>query len=360
MELKLPELSDALKPLPRLKSLVITELENIGRKTPIDRKVFGIAFLSVFAVLALVALAIPYVVERKPIEVATPSTETIAAPPPSDDQKIAIAANDARWNDALPPAPDKALLDEATGTPIISMDGREPSVIYARPYDQKDGRPRISVIVAGLGQSQQISQAAIVDLPGPITLGFSHLSNEPDAWMERARSNGHEVVLDIPMEPLEYPSNDPGPTTLLAQHTPEQNIKLLQQHLSQGKAYVGLTTLSGSRMNTLPDKLKPILEEVKKRGLLWIDANLSPLSAGDHVAEELKLPFINVDMHIHSDMGARSIQQVMDEAESNAIKTGHSVIMVQATPLALSMLRNWTMNLPKKQFSLAPLSSLIK
>lgn len=357
MDIKLPELSDALKPLPKLKSLVITELENIGRKTPIDRRVFGVAFLGIFAVLVIAAFALPHLIKPKTVELAAPVAAP-TVPPITDTQKTAMLANDGNWNTPLPPAPDKALLDEASGAPIISMNGREPWSTYARPYDKNDGRPKIVVVVTELGQTQPISQSAIVDLPGPVTLGFSHLGTELAAWMERARGTGHEVLLGIPMEPLEYPSNDPGPNTLLTHNPPDDNKKLLLTHLVTGKGYVGITSLSGSRMNTMQDKLKPILQELKTRGLLWFDANLAPLSATDAVAGELKLPYVKGDLHIVEDIGSRAIQQILDDAEAGAIKYGRSVVVVRPTPLSVSLLRNWTMSLPSKNLSLAPLSSI--
>lgn len=359
MDIKLPELSDAFKPLPKLKSLVITELENIGRKTPIDRKVFGIAFLGVFAILVVASFVLPYFV--KPTAVATSLPAAVAiAPPITDKQRSAIDANDAHWHDPLAPAPDKSLLDEATGLPIVSMNDRKPWSTYARPYDHNDGRPQIAVVIADLGKAQPISQSAITDLPGPVTLSFSNYSAELDAWMERARGTGHEVLLAIPMEPLEYPSNDPGPNTLLTHNSTDDNTKLLLTHLGSGKSYVGITSTSGSRMNTMQDKLKPLLQELKTRGLLWFDANLAPLTASDAVADEIKLPYVKGDLHIHEDMGSRAIGQVFDDAEAGAIKSGRTVIVVKATPLSISMLRNWTMSLPSKHISLAPLSSLAK
>ncbi len=39
----------------------------------------------------------------------------------------------------------------------------------------------------------------------------------------RARGEGHEILLQVPMEPFGYPDNDPGPQTLLTSLTPEQN-----------------------------------------------------------------------------------------------------------------------------------------
>ncbi|MBY0428771.1 MAG: divergent polysaccharide deacetylase family protein, partial [Alphaproteobacteria bacterium] len=309
------------------------------------------------AVLVVAAFALPHFIKPKAVEVAAP-TAAPTAPPITDKQKAAIDANDAHWHDPLAPAPDKALLDEATGLPIISMNGREPWSLYARPYDRNDGRPQIVVVVVDLGQTQSISQSAIADLPGPVTLGFSNLSSELDAWMERARGAGHEVLLGIPMEPLEYPSNDPGPNTLLTHNSNDDNKKLLLTHLATAKSYIGITSLSGARMNTMQDKLRPILQELKTRGLLWFDADLAPLSASDAVVSEVKLPYVKGDLHIDEDMGNQSIKNVLDDAETNAIKSGHSVVVVRATPLSISMLRDWTMRLPSKHLSLAPLSSL--
>ncbi len=360
MELKLPELSDALKPLPRLKSLVITELENIGRKTPIDRKVFSIAFFGIFAFLATLALAIPFVLKQKPVEGVAPVLVAEPTQPPTDVQKRAMDANDANWHAPLPWEPNQDLLDAATGAPVISADGRHPWKAYARPYDRHDVRPRIIVVVMELGQLQQLSQSAISDLPGPVSLGFSSLSSEPDAWMERARQRGHEVLLSIPMEPLDYPASDPGSGTLLTRNTSQENNALLHGHLTHGKGYVGVTSLSGSRMNTTQDKLKPILEELKRRGLMWLDANLSPLSAGDSIVKEINLPSVKADRHIHDDMSATAIRQVLNDAQAIAGKNGHSVVLVQATPLAISVIRDWATSLPATHISLAPLSSLVE
>lgn len=362
MDIKLPELSDALKPLPRLKSVVITELENISRKAPIDRKVFGFAFLGAFTVLLVIAFTLP-MLRPKPVEVPPPVVAAPTQPPPlTPVQRSALEQNDSHWSEPLPQAPI-AELQEPLGNgfiPITALDGRVSWHSYARPYNHTDARPRIIVVIGELGLSQQISQTAITDLPGPVSLIFSKFSAEPDAWMAKARQLGHETLLSIPMEPLDYPASDPGPDTLLVHNNNDENKALLLKYLVNGKGYIGVTSLSGSRMSTTPDRLKPILEELNKRGLMWLDANLTPLSAGDIIAKELSMPSTKVDMHIDENMGEAAISKTLQAVEANASKNGHTVLIIQPSPLSLSMVREWIKQLPDKRFSLAPLSSLAK
>lgn len=362
MDIKLPDISDALKPLPRLKSVVITELENISRKTPIDRKVFGYVFLGVFAFLLAIAFALP-MLRPKPVEAPAPVVAAEAPPPPLTQPQITAAQeNDSHWLEPLPQAPI-AELQEPLGNgfiPITAPDGRVSWHSYARPYNQTDARPRITVVIGELGLSQQISQTAITDLPGPVTLIFSKFSNEPDAWMAKARQLGHETLLSIPMEPLDYPSSDPGTDSLLIHNNNDENKALLLKYLVNGKGYIGVTSLSGSRMSTTPERFRPILEELNKRGLMWLDANLTPLSAGDILSNEIHMPSAKADIHIDENMGSSDITQILQDVEKSAFKNGHAILIVQPSPLSLSLLRDWVKQLPDKRISLAPLSSLAK
>ena len=65
--------------------------------------------------------------------------------------------------------------------------------------------------------------------------------------MEKARQAGHEVLLQIPLEPLDYPSKDPGPHTLLTTLPPDENFKRLQWLMSRFTGYVGITNHMGAK-----------------------------------------------------------------------------------------------------------------
>src|SRR4029079_18687189 len=84
-----------------------------------------------------------------------------------------------------------------------------------------------------------------------------------------ARADGHEVLLQIPLEPNNYPTENPGPHTLLTTLPPDENMKRLEWLMSRYTGYVGVTNLMGAKFEATQNALTPVLEEVKARGLLY-------------------------------------------------------------------------------------------
>ena len=70
-------------------------------------------------------------------------------------------------------------------------------------------------------------------------------------WIDMARAAGHEVLLETPMEPKDYPDNDPGPYTLLADGAPQETTRRLEWVLSRATGYFGVTNYLGSRVRCL-------------------------------------------------------------------------------------------------------------
>ena len=136
----------------------------------------------------------------------------------------------------IPPAFPAMIEDGPFGPlPRIAPDGRRPLLAYARPFDLDDQRPRIALLVVGLGLQADLTDAAIA-LPGEISLHFSAYAPDLPVWFGRARRAGHEVLLDLPMEPLDYPASDPGPRTLLAGASSEDNLQRLDWLLARAPA----------------------------------------------------------------------------------------------------------------------------
>ncbi len=114
------------------------------------------------------------------------------------------------------PNEDLIELTDAGELPTISASGLRPVDFYARPWSGARGT-RIAIVIGGIGLSQTGSQMAIRDLPEDITLAFAATGNSLQRWMQEARRKGHEIVLQVPMEPFDFPANDPGRGTLLAE-----------------------------------------------------------------------------------------------------------------------------------------------
>src|SRR5437763_1565830 len=76
--------------------------------------------------------------------------------------------------------------------PISAQDGRTPFQAYARPF-ASNGRPRIALIIGGLGLNTRATRAAIETLAPQITLSFVPYDEGLQGWIDMARAHGHEV-----------------------------------------------------------------------------------------------------------------------------------------------------------------------
>src|SRR5262249_32285329 len=122
--------------------------------------------------------------------------------------------------DPKPGSADSRLTDTSRHgvIPKIGSDGAKPSDVYARPVKPQASRadfPKVAIVVAGLGVGASTTSEALAKLPAAVTLAFAPYGSDVERWVSRARSESREVLLQVGMEPFDYPDNDPGPQTLL-------------------------------------------------------------------------------------------------------------------------------------------------
>ena len=174
---------------------------------------------------------------------------------------------------AAAPAPPGATTQAPKDVQVAARppDPQSPWRRNRQPFNEADPRPRIAVVLTGLGLASKVTEAAIKELPGGITLSFTPYSRKLNQWVALARVNGHEVMLDLPMEPTSYPDDDPGPQALLTALSSRQNLDRLRWTLDRVTGYVGLAGVMGSRFAASKEHMEPVLEELKGRGLLFLD-----------------------------------------------------------------------------------------
>jgi polysaccharide deacetylase 2 family uncharacterized protein YibQ len=254
--------------------------------------------------------------------------------------------------------PDPALIERLRdgSLPRIAEDGRAPWRTYARPFDQADRRPRIGILVAGLGISESLTEQVIQRLPGAVTLAFSPYGLRLAEFAALARADGHEVLVGVPMEPVGFPLNDPGPYALLTSLPWGDNSQRLTWVLSRFPGYVGATnvlgpTLRGERFSASPESMRPFLEVLRARGLLFVEAR-----PGE--APPQGLPARSVDVLIDERPMRAEIDLRLAELERIARERGAALGLSAASPLAIERLAAWTANVESRGFALAPVSAL--
>jgi polysaccharide deacetylase 2 family uncharacterized protein YibQ len=205
------------------------------------------------------------------------------------------------------PAEQRLLESSRHGAiPRIAPDGVRPAEAYARPAAASTGRkggPRIAIVLTGLGVSANFTRQAIEQLPGPVTLAFQPYGADVERNVASARAQGHEVLLQTPMEPFDYPDNDPGPQTLLTSLAPDQNMDRLYWLMSRFQGYVGIVNYMGGRFTSTEQALAPVLREAAKRGLIYVDDGSSPRSLAPQIAGANNLPFLDSVRPRHTSTG---------------------------------------------------------
>ncbi len=261
----------------------------------------------------------------------------------------------------LTPAPAQGLVEESkAGTlPRIAVDGRKPWQVYARPFPAADTHPRIALVIADMGLSGVITGAALNKLPPPVTLAFLPYTERLDSWVEQARNKGHEVILSVPMEPQGFPRNDPGPNALLTTLLANENQERLRWSLGRVTGYTGITTTTGSKFLTDAKALKPVMEELNARGLLFLDTHLTPKSEGVSTAETAGVPRALVDLTIDRDLARSSIDEQLRQLEAIAKERGSAVGLGFPYPSTVERINLWITSLQDRGFVLAPLSSVV-
>lgn len=292
-----------------------------------------------------------------PVRAASDPPDTVVASVPAPQLKLAPV----RTGPALGPAPDPALhRDSAQGPlPVIAPDGRVAWRSYARPFNTSDARPRLGIVVSGLGLSSAATDAAIQGLPGGVTLAFSPYADNLANWIRLARAAGHEVLLTLPMEPTNYPNVDPGPQTLLTTLPPRDNLERLEWTLSRATGYVGVVDFMGSRFTASAKDLRPVLRALRERGLLFLDSRAAVQSAVPEIADEIGLPWAASLRVIDEVLSRALIDARLAELEARARSSGTAIGLGSPYPVTLERIAAWTAELERKGFALAPISAFV-
>ena len=146
--------------------------------------------------------------------------------------------------------PQNGLIEQSKFGPLPkrSTDGRSPALAYARAgLTAADTMPRIAILVTGLGINQRLSERAVQKLPPEISLAFSAYGRRLPKLVGKARNLGHELMLQVPLEPHDYPESDTGPQTLLVANSAQENRPRLHWSLGRFEGYFGVVNSKGGR-----------------------------------------------------------------------------------------------------------------
>jgi len=266
----------------------------------------------------------------------------------------AIAAPVRAPSNPLPKAPIAGLFSPGPNGPLprIAPDGRVPAQAYARPF-RSNGKPMVSLVVGGLGLNAVTTRAAIERLPAEVTLSFVPYAEGLQAWIDMARAQGHEVMIELPMEPTGYPDNDPGPYTLLSSGGADDVEAKLDWLLGRATGYFGVTNYLGDRFATSDEGMGAMLGVLRQRGVAFLDDGSMRRKPGafarasaDRIIDEQQSPA--------AIMGQLNALEAAAKTRGAALGTGFSY------PVTVEAAARWTAGLEARGLQLAPASAMTR
>ncbi len=261
----------------------------------------------------------------------------------------------------LAPAPDARLTERGRHGPLPRLgEGRlRPLDVYARPDEPSTG-PRIAILVSGLGIGENATLGAIARLPAAVSLALSPYGNDLEKTATRAREAGHEILLQLPMEPFDYPDSDPGPQTLLASARPGENLDRAAWAMSRFPGFVAAVNFMGAKLMSEPAALEPVLKDLSARGLGFVDDGAAPSSQVATAAAKTKLPTARAEIVIDAVARPDAIDAELARLETLARQKGLVLASSSASPLTIERLSRWSRDLEARGIRLVPVSAILR
>lgn len=315
------------------------------------------------ASLPAVDVALPAVGSGEPSPVAEPMADEEAA----DEFRVAAVSAEAYGDIARAPAaqplgaaPDPGLIESrgALRLPRIGVDGRLPHEVYARPFDRRDDRPRLSIVILGFGLSATASRELLDYLPAEVTLALDAYAAEPGRWLAAARAAGHEVFAAVPIQAADAERIDAGPRALVPGGDSADSLVRLDQILGRCTGCVGVVALGGEDVAEF-EPLLPALRVVQQRGLMFVDATLARERPLVSIADRIGLPRAWLDTRIDAEPSAAAIDSRLRRLEDVALKSGVAVAAAGSSPLAVRRLALWAETLAARNLVMAPVSAAV-
>lgn len=287
--------------------------------------------------------------------VVEPDAPTAALPALGDLLREAETAREAAA------APSTTLAAFAPGPaaslPPIARDSPDaPWRVNAMPFHDRPGAKLIAIVIddAGLDRART---ARAIRLDGPLTISFLPYAGELPRQAEDARRHGHERMLHLPMEPIS-PAEDPGPYPLMTWLAPGEMQRRLTMSLERFEGFVGVNNHMGSRMTLDVGAMLPVLEQVRARGLLFVDSRTIAGSVAGPLADRLGIPGAARDVFIDHDGNEEAVAARLADIERIALRQGQALAIGHPHDVTLEALERWLPTLSGRGFTLAPVSAL--
>ena len=216
---------------------------------------------------------------------------------------------------------------------------------------------KIIIIIDDMGVNKKLSKE-VIDLKAPLTLAFLPYADNLPNITEQAKNKGHELIIHMPMEPINS-GLDVGSIALL-DHMNEQEIqKNLDQAFKSFEGYVGINNHMGSKVTQNQTIMNQVMDNLAKRDLFFVDSITIGSSVAASTAEKYGLRFAERDVFLDHEESDEFVQKALQKLEQISQKRGYAIAIGHPKKNTIKALKSWLPDAQKRGFQIVPVSTVV-
>ena len=208
-----------------------------------------------------------------------------------------------------------------------------------------------------MGMNRRLSRA-VADLDARLTLAYLPYAPELSSLTEPARNSGHELIIHMPMEPMDG-RIDTGPIALKDDMGRDEVAAMMEKAFESFDGFVGVNNHMGSRLTQNETAMGWVMEALDDRGLFYVDSKTIASSIAADAAREQGIDYAERDVFLDHEDSAAFVANALRKAERVALKKGYAIAIGHPKAVTVEGLRQWIPTLEARGFEIVPVSELL-
>ena len=231
-------------------------------------------------------------------------------------------------------------------------------VVFLRKDYLPNKAALLSIIIDDFGYHFDRQTRDFVRFPSPLTLSIiPHLKYSSDIALEASMVN-KEILIHMPMEPLNAAYDDDGLVLLTSQSSGEWRIRL-QKAFSLLKTAKGLNNHQGSKATINEDMMRVLMDEIKDQGLFFIDSKTNANSIALNMARQMKIPSAENNIFLDAKDDSEFINSQLDRLAEISKSRGYAIGIGHVRKKTLKVLEKKLPELEARGFQMVSVSDLV-
>lgn len=221
-------------------------------------------------------------------------------------------------------------------------------------------RKQIAIIVDDFGNYNGPLLQDFIRTNPAVTFAIMPDTKHGREVLEGAKANGHECIIHIPMEPLDYPKSNPGTNAIYVQLSPREIENRMEDYIHQLPGCVGANNHMGSFASADPAVMQAVMRVLKRNNLYFVDSRTTSESVAYTIAQKSLVQAYKRDLFIDEpNLSEANLRKQLASLQQLRSSQDYAVVIMHChTKQHLDYLNRFLRSVPALGYDVVPISKL--